>query len=323
MSEFRSAEVLIRVKSAGICGSDIASYEGYSTEGIYPFTPGHEWSGEIVDVGSSVESLEKGDRVVADTVEGCGTFDICRSSLNPALSRSPREFGFQQKYPGAFSEFVVRKETSLHKLPSSISYEEGALVEPLTVAYNAVWNVGNGVKPTDDVVIFGAGTIGLQSLICVKSAGARAFSVDPVTKRQELASKFDADYVINPMQVDPTEKILALTAGHGVDLAIEASGTVDASSRLADVVDRSGSIVLIGNSYGKKIQIELGKAISKGLTIQGSVGSPGTFPAAIHLMAQKGFNFSLMISHRFPLDKIDEALQVASSREGIKVMIVA
>ena len=241
--------------------------------------------------------------------------------MNPALCRSPREFGFQPKYPGAFSEFVARKETSLHKLPSSISYEEGALVEPLTVAYNAVWNVGNGVKPTDDAAIFGAGTIGLLSLICASEPGARAISVDPIAKRQELASKFGADSVINPMQVDPTEKILALTEGNGVISAIEASGTVDASSRLVDVVDRSGRIVLIGNSYGKKIPIEPGQGNLEGSNHKRFSWQPGTFPAAIRLMTQKGFDFSLMISHRFPLDKIEEAFQVASSREGIKVMI--
>ena len=143
--------MLIKVRAVGICGSDVECYAGRSIEGIFPYIPGHEWSGEVVDVGTATTTFKKGDRVVGETLEGCGICDNCKVGRQAALCRNPRVYGFQPAAPGAFAEYAMRKERNLLKLPSSLTYEEGALAEPFSVAYYGVWTVGGGVQPSDSL----------------------------------------------------------------------------------------------------------------------------------------------------------------------------
>ena len=119
---------------------------------------------------------------------------------------------------------MVHSEKILHKIPEDMTFEQGALVEPLSVAYHAIWKVAGGVQNGDQVVIFGAGPIGLLVLATVKAAGSRAISIDPIPKRRELARELGADETIDPLKVDATQELQRLTNGRGADLAVEASG---------------------------------------------------------------------------------------------------
>jgi len=323
LPEPKGSQVLVKVRASGICGSDVNCYAGKTYEATFPYIPGHEWSGEVVEIGNSVTTVQKGDRVVGETVVGCGSCDKCKLGANPNFCRRPTIYGFQTQSPGSFAKHVVRDEGNLHKLPPGMTHDEGALVEPLSVAYHAIWKIAGGVQGCDQVVIFGAGPIGLLVLATVKAAGARAISIDPIVKRRELAEKLGADEVIDPLRVDATEEVQRLTGGRGADLAVEASGTDDARSRLADVVDTSSRIVMIGQTVIKKIPFEMEKIIVKGLSIRGSAGSPNVFPQTIDLLSKKKSEISSIVSHKYPFEKSKEAFDLATQRnESVKILIL-
>ncbi len=315
-------QVLVKIRASGICGSDVNIYTGRTYEGVFPFVPGHEWSGDVEEVGEAVTTLKKGDRVVGETVVGCGVCDKCKVGANPNFCRSPTIYGFQPQSPGGYAEYVVRDESNLSRLPPSLSHEQGCLVEPLTVAYNAVWGLAGGVEPSQTVVVFGAGPVGLLALAVVKGSRARAISVDPIEMRRALALKLGADEVIDPVNQDAVAEILKLTGGHGADLALEASGSDQARSTVFDAVDTSSRIVLIGQTMMKKIPIEMEKLVAKGLTVKGAQGSPGMFPRTIEFFQRNQTDLTSIISHRFPLGSAREAIDLASQRTGnVKVIL--
>jgi L-iditol 2-dehydrogenase len=315
-------QVLVKVRASGICGSDVNIYTGRTYEGVFPFVPGHEWSGDVEEVGESVTTLKKGDRVVGETVVGCGVCDKCKVGANPNFCRNPTIYGFQPQSPGAYAEYVVRDESNLSKLPSSLSHEQGALVEPLTVAYNAVWGLAGGVEPSQTVVVFGAGPVGLLAVAVAKGSRARVISVDPIEMRRGLALKLGADEVVDPVNQDAIAEILRLTGGHGADLALEASGSDQARSSVFDAVDTSGRIVLVGQTMMKKIPVEMEKLVAKGLTVKGAQGSPGMFPRTIEFFRRSQTDLVSIISHRFPLERAKEAIDLASQRTGsVKVLL--
>jgi L-iditol 2-dehydrogenase len=242
--------------------------------------------------------------------------------VNPNFFRNPVVYGFQTKAPGAFAQYVVRDESNLSKLPDSMTHDQGALVEPLSVAYHAVWGLAGGVQSTDTVVVFGAGPVGLFALAVVKGSRARVITVDPIEMRRDIALRLGADHVVDPLKQDATQEILRLTGGHGADLALEASGNDDARSRLFDVVDGSSRVVMIGQTQMKKIPVEMEKLVSKGLTVRGAQGSPGMFPRTIEFMQHSPSDLTMMISHHFPLGSVKEAMDLASQRTGsVKVIL--
>jgi L-iditol 2-dehydrogenase len=315
-------QVRVKVRASGICGSDVNCYTGRTYEGSFPYIPGHEWSGDVEEVGDTVTTLKKGDRVVGETVVGCGTCDKCKAVSNPNFCRNPTIYGFQTKSPGAFAQYVVRDESNLSKIPPTISYEQGALIEPLSVAYHAVWGLAGGVDPSQTVVVFGAGPVGLLALAVVKGSRARAISIDPIEMRRDLALKLGADEVIDPAGQDAVKEVLRLTGGHGADLALEASGSDQARSTVFDAVDASSRIVMIGQTMMKKIPVEMEKLVAKGLTVKGAQGSPGMFPRTIEFFARSQADLASIISHRFPLESAKEALDLASQRTGsVKVIL--
>jgi len=315
-------QVLVKVRSSGICGSDVNIFSGKSEEGVFPYLPGHEWSGEVAEIGSGVGTFRIGDRVVGETVEGCGVCDVCRRGGNPNYCRRPTTYGFQPKAPGAFAEFVVRKETNLHKLPDSVSFDIGALVEPVSVAYHALWKIGGGVLPSDILIIFGAGPIGLFTLALAKSCEARVICIDPVESRRRLAKEIGADETVDPSTGESVREVLSLTNGRGGTIAIETSGSDLARASLPDVVDCNGKLILVGISRPSRTPFELEKLISKGLVMKGAEGSPLMFPPTIDFVAKHHDTLSKAISHRFALDEASLAFKMSENRkETVKVLL--
>lgn len=321
-------EVLVKVKASGICGSDVECYKGHSKEGRYdiaPYVPGHEWSGEVVEAGSEVVAFKEGDRVVGDCVVGCGRCYYCKSGMNPAFCTDMLEYGFMPAANGGDQEYLKVKEKALHKIPTALTWEEGALVEPFSVSYHGVWGVGGGVDASQDVAVLGAGPIGLFALVIAKVAGARAFAVEQLENRNVIAKKLGADAIIDPSREDPTKRILDLTNGQGVDLVVEASGSDEAIAATVDMAKRNGRVVYIGHSIGRKIPIEIGKIVWKGVTLVGKAGSPYFFPRTIDFMsrAKSKVDFASVITHRSPLQKAVEAFELASERgRSVKILLL-
>ena len=208
---------MIRSRRVGICHSDYELLAGqYIIPISYPVTPGHEWVGEVVEVGRNVKGLRAGDRVVGECV------------IN--TPERIHHFGFSMD--GADREYFAARPEWLHKLPDAVDDAKGALIEPFTCGYYAVMRHG-GVNASDTVVVSGGGTIGLVTAAAAIGMGARVIVVDPVPLRRDIALRLGADAVVDPSAGDPIEAVQEMTNG-GADLVVECAGH---ASSLANVFD--------------------------------------------------------------------------------------
>jgi len=328
LPKLRSDQVLIKLKAAGICGSDVECYEGNSGEGRYdiaPYTPGHEWAGEVIEIGSDVNIVKPGDKVTGDCVLHCGYCINCKNGLMPSACLNMREAGFRPDSPGGWGEYLIMEHFYIHKLPDNWTYEEGALVEPFSIGYFGLWGNNGYVDASDNVVIFGAGPIGLCALIAAKASRAKVIQIEPLETRREFAKKFGVDHMIDPTREDVKEKVMEYTGGIGGNVVIEASGNDKAIANIFDVGAHSARVRLIGHSIGRKIPIEIGKTIWKTLLITGSGGVKSFLPRTITFMdrIRSEFNIPELISHRYPFEALNEAVKKAIEDKvgAIKVML--
>jgi len=323
-------QLLIKLKAAGICGSDVECFEGASKEGRYdiaPYTPGHEWAGQVAAIGSQVTGFQVGDKVTGDCCMNCFKCANCKRGLMPAACLNFREAGFRPDSPGGWGEYLLMEEHYVHKLPGDWRYEEGALVEPFSVGHYGVWGPGGYVDASDDAVIFGGGMIGLTALLTCKAASAKVIVVEPLANRRELAQKLGADIVIDPTQVkDLTAEIGKHAApGRGASLVVEASGNDRAIAATFEVVGFQPRLRLIGHSIGRKVPVEIGKTQWRGIAMYGQGGTTSHMPRTITCMdrVRKHVELTQLISHKFPFTKLHEAMETAVTKkaEALKVML--
>jgi 2-desacetyl-2-hydroxyethyl bacteriochlorophyllide A dehydrogenase len=316
-------EVLIRVKAAGVCGTDVHMWEGTNKEGTFPFIPGHEWSGEVVEVGREIKAVSVGDRVVAEVPIKCRVCPNCQDGMDPNMCPDFELYGFSWEYPGGMAEYTVSKEERLFKIPGNVSYEEASLVEPASVAYHGVWRSGGGVAPHDRVVVFGAGPIGLFAMLTCKASGAPVIVVEPQPFRQQMARQLGADVVVDPTAGGLVQQVFDHTSGRGATLVLECSGSDGALQATLDVVAKQGRVVLIGQSVGRKIPLEIGRTIFQGATIAGSSGSPYFFPRTLTFMSRRLVDLTRVVTHRFPLADIGEAFEIGKrGADSAKILIL-
>lgn len=323
-----SNEILIQTKACGICGSDVECFLGESDEGRYdiaPYTPGHEWAGKVVEVGEDVGTIQKGDKVTGDCVLNCGVCKNCKDGLMPSACLNMRETGFRPDSPGAMGKYLVMQEQFVHKIPDEWSYEEGALVEPVSVGYFGIWGNEGYVDASDTVVILGAGMIGLSSLIVAKASNSKVIMVEPLKNRREKAANYGADVVLDPKSENLEEVVFNLTDDRGANLVVEASGNDEAIQSIFDIAGHSARVRLIGHSVGRKIPIEIGLTIWKTLDITGSGGTKKFMPRTIRFMdrIKDEVNFEGLISHRYEFEEIQDAFNFAVNEtdKAIKVML--
>ena len=313
-------EVLIKSRASGICHSDYKLIGGtYYIPVEYPVIPGHEWAGEVVEIGDDVETFKVGDRVVGECGIGCGVCSLCKSG-NFTNCLNPDHFGFSIN--GGDAEYLKARPDWLHKLPDALSFEAGASIEPFTVGYFAVETNG-GTDASETVVISGGGTIGLCSLAVVKGKGARAIVVEPLPPRIEMAKAFGADFIIDPVKEDPVKRVLDLTDGQGADFVIEATGVDEAIRSVLDLVRNNGRISMVGINVGKKHPMEFGKIQAKGLVVRGCVGSPWVWQRALRFLENSKTDITRIQTHRFSLVEGEQAFEMASQGDKcVKVLIV-
>ena len=308
-----SNEVLIRVEAAGLCGTDVHMWEGTNQEGTFPFVPGHEWSGEVVEVGKDVKMVSIGDRVVAEVPIPCHICDNCKDGMEPNMCPDFELYGFSWENPGGMAEYTLAREERLFKIPDNVSYEEASLVEPVSVAYHGVWGSGGGAAPHDRVVVFGAGPIGLFAMLSCKASGAPVIVVEPQPFRRRMARDLGADVTLDPTDGNLVEQVLDHTGGRGATMVLECSGSNGALAATLDVIAKQGWIVLIGQSAGRKIPIEIGQAIFQRTTIVGSSGSPYFFPKTLTFMSRRLVDLMPVVTHRFPLSQVLDAFELGKS----------
>ncbi len=321
-------QVLIKLKACGICGSDVECYEGKSAEGRYdiaPYTPGHEWAGQVTEIGSAVTSIKVGNKVVGDCVLPCNNCANCKDGKMPSACLNMREVGFRPDSPGGFGEYMILEEQYTHVIPDDWDYELGAWVETFNVGYWGVW--GNGCAPdaSDDVAIIGGGPIGLTAAMVCKTSGAHVIVIDPLEKRRENALKYGADVCVDPTAGDVEEQVKKLTGGRGASVVIECSGNDIGIASLFDIAGHNARVGVVGHSIGRKVPVEIGKTIWKTLHIAGSGGTKNWFPRTIRFMSQikDKYDFAALNSHHFKFEDLDKAMDMACNHKDIarKVML--
>jgi L-iditol 2-dehydrogenase len=298
-------EVLIRSRLVGICHSDYELLAGqYIIPISYPVIPGHEWVGEVVEVGKNVTGLKAGDRVVGECV------------IN--TPERIHHFGFSMD--GANREFFAARPEWLHKLPDAVDDAKGALIEPFTCGYYAVLRNG-GPNASETVAISGGGTIGLVSAAAAIGMGARVIVIDPVSLRRDIAKQLGADATVDPSAGDPIEAVKEITKG-GADLVIEASGHASSLANVFDYARPEGRVSMVGINISQKFPVELGKIQMKNLTVRGCIGSPGVWPSAIRFLERTGIDLSPIQTHRFALDDALAALELGKNPQAaVKVTL--
>ena len=295
-------EVLLASRSVGICHSDIELLEGrYIIPFNYPIIPGHEWSAEVVEVGSKVAKLKAGDRVVGECVIG------------------QEHFGFS--ISGAMAEFFIAKADWLHKLPENVSWTQGALVEPFSCGYYATVRAEN-MDASDTVAVFGAGPIGLGVIAASAAKGARVIVIEPSVDRAKIAQSLGAEIVIDPIRQNTKDAVMDATKGVGATIVIDASGRPEAMAQTLEVAAFHGRVVIIGISVGGKAETEMGLIQSKELQVRGIIGSPGVWPETIRFLSRTNLDLSKLVTSSFDISEADKAYQkVLTDKSQVKVHV--
>lgn len=317
-------EVLVNVKVNGLCGSDVHGFADENSKGrVDGLIMGHECTGVVAATGEGVENFRKGDRVVVNPQFSCGEcyackhswFNVCEHSkiIGSALR------GFVQ---GAMAEYVVVGESHLHRLPDALSFDEGAMVEPVANAIHAVNRAG--VSIGDNVVVMGAGTIGLCMLQAAKMSGAsQVIVIDISDVHLKLAKELGADVVINSAHCDPVQEVYKLCGGIGSDVTLEAVGLGITYSQAARMTRKRGMLVFFGAS-SPSANIDLYPILHRELNMVGCTGFDVECGFAIRMMEEGKMNVKPLISHHFPIEKSAEAIETFLNPEAhvIKAMIV-
>ena len=328
-------EVIIQVKASGVCASDLKCYLGAPLfwgdehRDAYvetPVIPGHEFIGEVVELGEGAaekHGVELGDMAIAEQILPCWQCRYCRSG-HYWMCQEARVFGFKQIAQGSMAEYMKLPAGSLiHKVPKDIPYEKAALIEPLSCSIHAVQR-GN-IEFGDVVVIAGAGTLGLGMVGAahLKNPG-KLVVVDLVDSRLEIAKKMGADIVINAKNEDPVERVLDMTDGYGCDVFIEATGHPQAVIQGLHMIRRLGTFVEF-SVMREPVTVDwtiIGD--TKELNIHGSHLGPYAYPIAIDYIHQGIIDAGLLVSHTFPLDEFQAAIdKVEEAKDSMKVLLTS
>jgi threonine dehydrogenase-like Zn-dependent dehydrogenase len=329
-------EVLVRVKYAGICGSDAAMTEtdddGYMHYSAYTQLPnviGHEFSGEVVAIGDDADLFETGDPVTAEVTDYCGRCQMCRQGFHGHCENF-EQLGFT--LDGAFAEYVTVPEKILWGVSElSEQYEDedelyraAATIEPSTISFYGLFGRAEGIWPGDYHVYHGVGPIGLTGMNVSRAAGAgKVIAFEPSDERREIANELGFDHVYNPIETDPVEKVNEVTGGEGADVHVETSGAVGATYPvIEDTLAEQANVVHISNA-GSDPDIALRKYQGNSAQIYGSEGHTGqqVYPRTIRLMASGRLDNLPMITSTYDLENADEAVAQARKRVDGKVLI--
>jgi L-iditol 2-dehydrogenase len=322
-------EVLCRVRAVAICGTDPEIVAGrHRAKGWpprYPFILGHEWSGEVVQVGPGVTEFQAGDRVAGEAHKGCGIcrncvkgdYTLCLNYGKPETGH--RHYGFT--VPGANCEFNAFSIKAVKKIPDRLSYVHASLVDTAGVAFHGIRLIG--ITPGGTVAIFGPGPIGLCALQIARGMGAGRTIMVGRGGRLRAAQEIGADFLVDFEIEDPAQKIMDLTGGRGADEILECSGGTDAPAQSIHSVRKGGKIALLGFYDDAKIsgfpltQVALGEIL-----IRGSRANPNVSEDVIRLFEKGILNGEKIVTHRFPLEKYEEAFQAFKGRKDGAIKVV-
>ncbi len=316
-------EVLVKMEAIGICGSDVHYYShGKIGDFVveFPFILGHECAGTVVEAGSGVQHLKVGDRVALEPGVPCGSCEFCLSgkyNLCPEV-----KFFATPPYGGCLMNYVSHPARFAFKLPENVSSVEGALVEPLAIGINAA--LTGGVKLGDTVVVFGAGCIGLVSLLASKAYGAtRVIVVDVIEKRLAVARGMGA-IALNAKECDVLEEIKNLTEGKGAQVVIDCAGTNTTLCQTVHAAKPGGTIVWVGLATDTVNGLQIGPVSTGELTIKSIFRYKNLYPTTIAAIADGKINISGIISDTYRFEDTPRAFAetLKNAQNIVKSVIV-
>ena len=294
-------EVLVWVRACGICGSDVHGMDGSTGRRRPPIIMGHEAAGVIAEVGKQVKDWKTGDRVTFDSTVFCGACWYCKRGLIN-LCDNRRVLGVScedYRQHGAFAEYVALPQRILYALPDSVTFEQAAMVEPVSIAVHAVEITP--VSLGDTAVVVGAGMVGLLVVQALRVAGCgKIIAVDLEPAKLELARKFGADVGLNPDACDVAAEVGNQTGGRGADVALEVVGLSTSVNTAISSLRKGGSLTIVGN-LSPKVEIPLQAVVTRQLRLQGSCANAGEVPACLDLMDRKAMTPEMLISATPPL----------------------
>lgn len=308
-------EVLVEVHSCGICGTDFHVYKG-DREVQFPLIQGHEISGKVVEIGKEVNKDLLNTRVTIEPNFTCGKCFFCKTGRYN-LCQSRQTLGLT--LPGGFSEYLAVPKEYVWKISDQMSYDEGAIVEPLTVGFHAVERAD--IHLGQKVVIFGLGIIGLSIVQFAKLAGAQTCAVDMVEQRLEVATQLGADKTFNASIEDSKldEKIAKWSNGC-VDRVFEAVGVPAVQEQALRIVRPGGKLILVGQSESP-MKLSSLYVTRREIEIIGTLACLLDFPTVIDLLDKGIIDAKSLITHRFNLNQVKEAYEVIEKKEAIKVVL--
>ena len=296
-------QVLVEIKAAAICGSDVHGYDGSSGRRIPPIIMGHEGSGIIHEVGSMVSNFKVGDRVTFDSTLYCGNCSYCKQGLFN-LCDNRRVLGVScpdYHQDGIFAEYALIEERVLYALPDALSFEEAAMAEPAGVAAHAIRL--ESPKLGQDVAVVGAGLIGLLLIKLLRTlTSGTIIAIEMDAGRRKKALEIGADVALDPGDPELLDTIKTLTKGEMLQLVYEAVGATNPINTAISMVRKGGTVVLVGN-ITPKIDLPLQSVVTRQIKLQGSCAINGEYPAALKMMADKKLEVTDIISKVAPLEE--------------------
>ncbi|WP_042683159.1 galactitol-1-phosphate 5-dehydrogenase [Anaerosalibacter massiliensis] len=321
-------DVIVKVKVAGICGSDISKYSKtgpHASGEIF----GHEFSGEVVEVGANVKNVKPGDSVAVSPSLPCFKCEQCKQGL---FSRcEDLKIIGNGDAGGCFAEYVKISSRNLIKLPEGISYETAAGIEPACIAAHGMYRVN--IEVGDTVAVLGTGPIGLLSIQWAKIFGAtKIIAIDIFDEKLKIAKELGADICINGKKDDVIEKVKEFTNFKGVDVAVESAGTPITCAQALSLPKKGGTVLYAGIPYGdvEMPRVHFEKILRNELTVKGTwVGYSYPFPgrewtSTIHYMKKEELKISPLVTHRIKLDELPEMFEKIYKRDIFfeKIMVV-
>jgi threonine dehydrogenase-like Zn-dependent dehydrogenase len=319
-------ELLVRVRAASICATDLRIVKaGHASipEGTRRVL-GHEVAGDVADIGPRVQGFTPGDRVSIVPCVGCGRCDDCIAGDNNACA-FVQIFGME--LDGGFQEYLRVPRSALERgnvvrVPDTVSYAQAALVEPMACCYRGQRLVGVGFR--DTVVIIGAGPIGVLHTLLARLAGARRIIVaDVLASRLATAHESGADVVVDGMSEDLRGAVLQETYGRGADVVITTVSSAAVQSQAVELLAPRGRLCLFaGLSASEHVEVDTNRVHYRSLTLTGTTGaSIADYAACLRLVAERRIDLAPVITGRFPLDRIGEAIEHSASRKSLKAVV--
>ena len=313
----KDGEAVIKIKAAGICGSDIHFYEGSHPYKNYPRVHGHELAGIIDGISKNDKNLKKGDRVVIEPLIPCGKCYPCRIGkynccVNVRIAGAHID--------GGFAEYLLMPINNINKIPDSMPFDVACLCEPYTIGAQIVVKRAE-IKKDDKVVILGSGAIGICVLDFIKNIGAKVLITDVQPFRLKMAKLFGADVIINSKEENINNCVMNFTNNEGAGVVIEATGVVKVMENTENLVAAGGRIIIAGLT-NDKVSFTGINFTKKEMTILGSRNSVNMFPYVVDKISSGELNAEKLITHRFSFDKIVDAFEFILKNQGITGKVI-